>query len=198
MRNSNDGMVFWTVCLQNYIAMRNLKCTIQMMVPGPLFEYLNCAFQISHRDVILRTHGPKYSHSNDHSNCAIQITHHNFILRTHGQKYCHSNDHSNCALLLSCENSHRNSFTWCHSQLIMHTGTQPLSQLPLTTLVRLMKRHLRAMSATVHRLCDKNVQWVIGLCSFCRCTRWSHWSLVNEIGIKLSRSHARQKPFMYM
>ena len=40
---------------------------------------LNCAFQITHRHVILRTHGPKYRHSNDNSNCAIlmiiQIAH---------------------------------------------------------------------------------------------------------------------------
>ena len=40
-----------------------------------------------------------------HLNCAIQITHRDVILRTHGPKYYHSNDHSNCALLLSCENS---------------------------------------------------------------------------------------------
>ena len=46
---------FWTTCMQNYIAMRN------------------CAFQITHRYVILRTHGPKFRHSNDHSNCAIWI-----------------------------------------------------------------------------------------------------------------------------
>ena len=32
-----------------------------------------------------------------HSNCAIQITHHDVILRTHGLKYRHLNDHSNCA-----------------------------------------------------------------------------------------------------
>ena len=31
---------------------------------GPSFEL---------RNVILRTHGPKYRDSNDHSNCAIQI-----------------------------------------------------------------------------------------------------------------------------
>ena len=36
-------------------------------------HHLNCAFQIMHRDVILRTHGPKYRDSNDHSNCAFQI-----------------------------------------------------------------------------------------------------------------------------
>ena len=35
-------------------------------------RHLNCAIQITHRNVILRTHGPKYSHSND-SNCAIRM-----------------------------------------------------------------------------------------------------------------------------
>ena len=55
---------------------------------------LRFAIQITHGDVILRTHGPKYCHSNDHSNCAIQITHRDVILRTHGPKYRHSNDHS--------------------------------------------------------------------------------------------------------
>ena len=89
--------------MQNYIAMRNLKCAIQ----------------ITHRDVILRTNGPKYLHSNDHSNCAIQVMHRDVILHTHGPKYRHSNDNSNCAirtndnsnsaLLLSCENSLRYS-----------------------------------------------------------------------------------------
>ena len=34
---------------------------------------LNCAFQTTRRGVILRTHGPKYRHSNDHSKCAIRI-----------------------------------------------------------------------------------------------------------------------------
>ena len=50
--------------MQNYIVMRNLKCIIQND---------GCVLQITHRDVILRTHGPKYSHSN----CAfrIQIAH---------------------------------------------------------------------------------------------------------------------------
>ena len=60
-------------------------------------HHLNCAFQITHCIVILRTHGPKYRHSNDHSNCAIQITHRDVTLRTQGPKYRHSNDHSNCA-----------------------------------------------------------------------------------------------------
>ena len=48
---------FWTVCTQNYTAMCDL----------------NWAFQITHCDVILRTHGPKYCHSNDYLNCAIQL-----------------------------------------------------------------------------------------------------------------------------
>ena len=47
--------VFWTVCMQNYIAMRNLKCAIKWW-SGPSFEN---AVWITHRDVILRTHGPK-------------------------------------------------------------------------------------------------------------------------------------------
>ena len=34
-------------------------------------------------DVILRTHVPKYSHSNDHSNCAIKITHHCDCVHVH-------------------------------------------------------------------------------------------------------------------
>ena len=50
-------MVFWTVCTQNYIAMCNLECAIQ----------------ITHHNFILRTHGPIYRHSKDHSNCAIRI-----------------------------------------------------------------------------------------------------------------------------
>ena len=65
-----------------------------------LDHHLNCAIKITHRDVILRTHGPKYRHSNDHSNCAIQVTHRDVNLRTQGPKYRHSNDnsndHSNC------------------------------------------------------------------------------------------------------
>ena len=40
-------------------------------------RHLNCAIQITHGDVILCTHGPKYRHSNDTSN---------------------SNDKSNCAI----------------------------------------------------------------------------------------------------
>ena len=59
--------VFWTMCMPNHIAMRNLECD-----DGP-DHHLNCAFQITHRDVILCTHGPKYRHSNDHSNCTIRI-----------------------------------------------------------------------------------------------------------------------------
>ena len=40
----------------------------------PSFEWsFKCAIQITHRDVILRTHGPRYCHSNDHSNCSYQI-----------------------------------------------------------------------------------------------------------------------------
>ena len=65
-------MVFWTVCTQNYIVMCN-----------SYDGHLKCAFQITHRDVIFRTHVPKYCHSNDHSNCAIQITHRDIILCTH-------------------------------------------------------------------------------------------------------------------
>ena len=30
--------------------------------------HLNCAIQITHGDVILHTHGPKYPHANDTSN----------------------------------------------------------------------------------------------------------------------------------
>ena len=55
--------VFWTMCTQNYIAMRNLNCAIWMIKD----HHLNCAFQITHRDVSLHTHDPKYCHSNDHS-----------------------------------------------------------------------------------------------------------------------------------
>ena len=60
--------VIWTMCTQNYTAFHN----------GPDHQ-LNWTIQIMHRDVILRTHGPKYRHLNYHSNCTfrmiIQITH---------------------------------------------------------------------------------------------------------------------------
>ena len=63
MRNSNDG----------------------------LDRHLNCAIQITHRYVILRTHGPKYRHSNDDSNWAfriiIQIAHFCSRLNTVGQPF---------------------------------------------------------------------------------------------------------------
>ena len=39
----------------------------------PPERHLNWAIQIMHRDVILRTHGHKYHHSNNHSNCSIQM-----------------------------------------------------------------------------------------------------------------------------
>ena len=61
MRNSMmiRMTVFWTVCTPNHIAMHNLKCAIQRW-SGSSFELrigpsLNCAFQITHRDVICRT-----------------------------------------------------------------------------------------------------------------------------------------------
>ena len=53
--------------MPNHIAMRNLKYAIQMTV------HSNCAIRVTHRDVNLRTHGPKYRHLNDNSNCAIQM-----------------------------------------------------------------------------------------------------------------------------
>ena len=34
---------------------------------------MKCAFQITHRDVIWRTHGPKYRISNFYSKCAFRI-----------------------------------------------------------------------------------------------------------------------------
>ena len=37
----------------------------------PPDRHLNCAFQMTHRDVIWRTHGPKYCNLNDNSNCAL-------------------------------------------------------------------------------------------------------------------------------
>ena len=76
MRNLNCAIwmiritVFWTMCTQNYIAMRNLKCAIQMMVRTIIWI---AHFKLRIYNVILRTHGPKYRHSNDHSNCAIQM-----------------------------------------------------------------------------------------------------------------------------
>ena len=51
-------MVFWTVCTQNYIVMRDL----------------NCAFQLMHCDVILHIYSPKYCHSNDNSNCTLLLS----------------------------------------------------------------------------------------------------------------------------
>ena len=36
-------------------------------------HHLKCAFQITHRDVIWRTHGPKYRLSNFNSKCAFRI-----------------------------------------------------------------------------------------------------------------------------
>ena len=70
------------ICAYMYVVLCGMKA--KQSVPkyndskvnnGP-DRYLNCAIQITHRDVILRTltHGPKYRHSNDHSNCAIQVT----------------------------------------------------------------------------------------------------------------------------
>ena len=47
--------------------MRNLNDHLN---DGGPYHHLICAFQIMHRDVILRTHSPKYRHSNDHSNYA--------------------------------------------------------------------------------------------------------------------------------
>ena len=93
---------------QNYIAMRDFNCAIQMTVRTVIWIWiaqfkwrsrrwfeLN-TIEIMHGDVILRTHGSKYRHWNG-----------DIILRTQGPKYHHWNDHSNCALLLSCENSLR-------------------------------------------------------------------------------------------
>ena len=62
-------------------------------------HHLNCAFQITNRDVIWHTHGPKYSNSNHHLNCAFQITHRDVILRTHGPNYRVSNFNSKCAYI---------------------------------------------------------------------------------------------------
>ena len=39
----------------------------------PLDRHLKCAFQITHRDVIWRTHGQKYRLSNFNSKCAFRI-----------------------------------------------------------------------------------------------------------------------------
>ena len=45
--------------------MRNWKTTLD--------RHLKCAFQITHRDVIWRTHSPNYHLSNFNSKCAFQI-----------------------------------------------------------------------------------------------------------------------------
>ena len=45
--------------------MRNLKT--------PPDRHLKCAFQMTHRDVIWHTHGPKYRLLNFNSKCAFQI-----------------------------------------------------------------------------------------------------------------------------
>ena len=39
----------------------------------PPDRHLKCAFQMTHRDVIWRTHSPKYRLSNFNSKCAFQI-----------------------------------------------------------------------------------------------------------------------------
>ena len=54
---------------------RQFRCIIWEMRhwKSPPDHHLNFAIQITHRNVILRTHGPKYRHSNDHSNCAVPL-----------------------------------------------------------------------------------------------------------------------------
>ena len=71
--DSNDGILD-RVCMPNHIAIRNLKC----------------AMQITHRDVIWRTHGPKYSLSNFYSKCASEFEINN---------YCHFFGLEKCAVL---------------------------------------------------------------------------------------------------
>ena len=65
--------VFWTVYMPNHIAMRNLKCTIQMMV-----RVIRIIIWIAHLKLHIamwfwRTHGPNYRLSNFNSKCAFQI-----------------------------------------------------------------------------------------------------------------------------
>ena len=62
----------------------------------PPDQHLNCAIQISLYDANLRTHGPKYRHSNDGN----------------------SNDHSNCTLC-SCVKT-----LWKRGQLVIWTATR--------------------------------------------------------------------------
>ena len=54
---------------------RWLRCVICEMRnrKTPLDCHLKCAFQITHRDVIWRTHGPNYRLSNFNSKCAFRI-----------------------------------------------------------------------------------------------------------------------------
>ena len=68
--HSNDGIldrVYAKLHRDALFEMRNSN-------DGP-DRHLNCAFQITHGDEILRTHGPKYRHSNDtsNSNCATRM-----------------------------------------------------------------------------------------------------------------------------
>ena len=67
--------VFWTLCTQNYIAMRDLNCAIQMTV-WTIIWIAQFKLRIA---MWFGVHGPKYRHSNDNSNCSIlmliQIAH---------------------------------------------------------------------------------------------------------------------------
>ena len=62
-RFRGQGIIRWFRCV--ICEMRNLKT--------PPDRHLKCAFQMTHRDVIWRIHGPKYSLSNLNSKCAFQI-----------------------------------------------------------------------------------------------------------------------------
>ena len=66
LRNLNDHLNDGT--LDHVYA--NLHRDTHNLNDGPN-RHLNCAIQITHRDVNLLTHGPKYCHSNDHSNCTL-------------------------------------------------------------------------------------------------------------------------------
>ena len=89
---------FWTVFTQNYIAMRDLNCAIQMTV-----WIIIWIAQIKLRIVV--------------TFCVHMVQ--NTVIWMIKFKLCNLNDHSNCTLLLSCENSlsdlakRQECSTWC-------------------------------------------------------------------------------------
>ena len=64
-----------SVNMQHVVFIRWFRCVICEMrnLKTPPDRHLKCAFQMTHRDVILCTHSPKYHLLNCNSKCAFQI-----------------------------------------------------------------------------------------------------------------------------